>query len=147
MQRYFNEVAQHCGNREQVILDYFETMYIGEVSRGVQRQPRYAHAFWNVHDRVQDDLPRTTNAVEAWHNSFNQSVGQAHASIWTFINCLKREHALVHLQIAQFIAGVAGGRQRRENVQLNERLRTIVLDVQNRDPIQYLRGVSHSLAM
>jgi hypothetical protein len=31
-------------------------------------------ALWNVYDRVKHDLPRTNNAVEAWHNQFQVSI-------------------------------------------------------------------------
>ncbi|XP_066915446.1 uncharacterized protein [Clytia hemisphaerica] len=40
----FTELSNHCGNDEQVILDYFEMNYIGEQRRGRRLRPRFAHA-------------------------------------------------------------------------------------------------------
>ena len=54
----FDELSTYCGNDEQVILDYFETNYIGEQRRGRRLSPRYPHEMWNVHARVEDNLPK-----------------------------------------------------------------------------------------
>ena len=43
--------------------------------------------------------------VEAWHRSFNATVGCNHSTIWEFIASLKREQGLVELRQAKFIAG------------------------------------------
>ena len=55
----FEVLANHAGNNEQPILDYFETTYIGELRRGRRLQSLFPHALWNMNVRVQEDLPRT----------------------------------------------------------------------------------------
>ena len=50
-------------------------------------------------------LPRTTNTVEAWHRSFDATVGCHHPNIWKFISALKREQGLVEVKQAKYIAG------------------------------------------
>ena len=60
----FEILKQEIGNDEQPILDYFECDFIGEVTRGVRRQPLFHHKLWNVHERVNMGIPRTTNALE-----------------------------------------------------------------------------------
>ena len=85
------------GMNEQVILEYFERTYVGEVRGGVRVPPLFKHSLWNVYDRVINDLPRTTNGVEGWHNGFNRSVGQCHANVWNFFSYLLNEHATMHL--------------------------------------------------
>ena len=75
--------------------------YVGDLRFGVRHPPTFEHSLWNVYDRVVNNLPRTTNALEGWHNAFARSVGHAHASIWKFIETLKKEHARVHLSITQ----------------------------------------------
>ena len=60
---------------------------------------------WNYHFDTAFGLPRTTNAVEAWHRSFNATVGCHHPNIWKFISALKREQGLVEVRQARYIAG------------------------------------------
>ena len=52
-------------NGIDVILDYFEDNYIGRQRRGRPRQvPMFPMDIWNMHDRTQEELPRTNNYVE-----------------------------------------------------------------------------------
>ena len=53
----FDALSNHAGNQEQVILDYFESNYIGESRRGRRLAPRFPHAMWNMSLRVQNELP------------------------------------------------------------------------------------------
>ena len=51
------------------------------------------------------DLPRTNNAVEGWHRRFQANVGAYHPNFWKFIDILKREQSLNHINISQARAG------------------------------------------
>ena len=64
IQDSFDALSDHCDGEETVILDYFETNYIGEVRRGRRRAPLFSHEMWNVYRRVEDDHPRTNNLLE-----------------------------------------------------------------------------------
>ena len=77
----FDALSNHTGNQEQVILDYFESNYIGELRRGRRLASRYPHAMWNMSLRVQKELPRTNNDLEGWHNRFAGSFQRKHAHI------------------------------------------------------------------
>ena len=85
VQRYFN-IDQDL----DVIMDYIEENYLGVFRRGRFRRPRFPYAWWGVHDRVQNNLPRTNNVVEGWHNSFNQHVDCYHANVWKLIDVMKK---------------------------------------------------------
>ena len=37
----FDQLAAHCGNLEQPVLDYFETNYVGELRRGRRLEPLF----------------------------------------------------------------------------------------------------------
>ena len=50
-------------------------------------------------------LPRTNNAVEGWHRSFQANVGGCHPNFWKFTDILKREQNLAQVHIAQARAG------------------------------------------
>ena len=80
-QRYFNVLSQNVDQDLDVIMDYIEEYYLGVFRRGRFRRPRFPITRWGVYDRVNAQLPRTNNAVEGWHNSFNGHVGSHHANI------------------------------------------------------------------
>ena len=61
----FEQLGNHCGDTEQIILDYFETNYIGELRRGRRLPPRFQHAMWNMNIRVLDQLPEQTIILKA----------------------------------------------------------------------------------
>ena len=81
---------------------YFEKWYIGaEVTTTTGRgrfkktvtewkDPPFQIAMLSVHDRILMDLPRTNNAVEAWHNSL-QTMMQKHPKCYFFIDELRQE--------------------------------------------------------
>ena len=54
---------------------------------------------WNQHFMVRTGLPRTTNAVEAWHRSFGCHMSCHHPSMWRLLNKLK-EQGLVEVKQA-----------------------------------------------
>ena len=142
----FTDLSNHCGNDEQVVLDYFETNYIGEQRRGRRLRPRFAHDMWNVHGRVENDLPRTNNHLEGWHNRFNAFLSTRHADIWKFIQALKQDSALHDHTRAQVLIGANPPRQRLAYRRINERLQTLVENYNNNDKLNFLRGIAYNLA-
>ena len=66
-------------------ISYFVLIYI-RPKRGRRDQPLYPFNFWNVHNRVIQDLPRTNNAFEGFHS---HCAHQLQASTQTFGSLLK----------------------------------------------------------
>ena len=97
------------------LIQYFENTYIGRVlpAGGVQA-PLIPISMWNYYLETPFGLPRTNNAVESWHRSFNATVGCQHPSICRFINALKRELALVEFKQAKFITGTRPTKRQRD---------------------------------
>ncbi len=63
------------------LVNYFEDNFVGRLRRNRRVAPRFSIKFWNMYDRVVQNLPRSNNAVEGWHNAFNNSVGIAHPTV------------------------------------------------------------------
>ena len=139
----FDALNNHAGNQEQVILDYFESNYIGELRRGRRLTPRIPHAMWNMSLKVQNEFPRTINDLEVWHNRFAGSFQQQHAYIGKFK--LLNDSDLNHHSVAQIMAGVAVPPQRRVYHAINERIQLLVNNYANNN-ISFLRGISYNLA-
>ena len=110
----FDALSNHAGNQEQVILDYFESNYIGELRRWRRLAPRFTHAMWNMSLRVQNELIlRSNNNLEGWHNIFASLFQQRHAHIWKFIERLQNDSILNHRSVTQIMAEAAVLPQRR----------------------------------
>ena len=43
----FQEFSNHAGNQEQVIMDYFESNYIGDLRRNKRLPPKFPHEMWS----------------------------------------------------------------------------------------------------
>ena len=100
-----------------------------------------------MYNQTLDDLPRTNNAVEDLHRSFQANVGAYHPNFWKFIDILKREQNLTQVNIAQARAGYQPEPQRRRYLDSNQRIKNIVQDYHNHDIMQYLRGLAHNISM
>ena len=137
-------MEQFAGN----VIDYFEDTYIRKLRpNGHRRAPLFDLALWNMYDQTIGDFPRTNNAVEGWHRRFQANVGAYRPNFWKFIDILKREQSLNHVNISQARAGHQPEPQRRRYQDSNRRIKNIVQDYHNRDRLQYLRGLAHNISM
>ena len=128
-------------------LVYFETTWIGINQRGRRRRPLYDIDLWNVHDRVQDDLPRTNNSIEGWHRAFDQRVGITHPTIRRLVNKIRKEQANNEITLVQLSAGVSVRLPKKRYQALNMRLKEIVgnLDLNAESFLNFLRAIAHNL--
>lgn len=63
-------------------------------------------SFWNVYERTQNNIPRTTNSLEGYHGHLNSLIDGKQSSIISFINELKSEQLIVENKILLQAAGV-----------------------------------------
>ncbi|KAK4872511.1 hypothetical protein RN001_014540 [Aquatica leii] len=125
------------------VTNYFEDTWIGRLDRRRRRQPLFPINMWNIYSKVVENLPRTNNAVEGWHNSFASTLNANYSCIWRFIKALKKEYSLNCVKIEQLIAGniVPQGKVYKDTAQ---RIQNIVADYENRPIMEYLRRISHN---
>jgi hypothetical protein len=132
----------------QEFVTYFETNYIGNLrGRGAQRrrlEPLFPKELWNVHDRVEDDLPRTNNSLEAFHNAFHLSVSNTHPNIWRLIDMLKKEESFSQTKKTHFERGEPGGKKRKYK-DMNLLIKNQVERYDPEDKIKFLRSVARNI--
>ena len=109
-------------------------------------EPLYPIKMWNHHHQVPQGIPRTTNAVEAWHRSYNSTIGCHHPNIWKFIVALKREQGLVEVKQSKLLSGEKPTK-RVKNKANEEALKTLILSYFHRTPLEFLKGVAHRFYM
>ena len=131
----FDHLTQHCGIAEKPVFNYFECAYIGEVCGGQRLPPTFPRVLWNVNTHILNNLPRTTNHLEGWHNRVSGMFNYDHPSIW--------EHG--NMFLAQMTAGAPPPRKRIYR-DVDTRLQRLVEGHQLPQVIPFLRGVSFNLA-
>ena len=103
-------------------------------------------SLWSQYQRVKDDLPRTTNSVEGWHNAFKGVINSAHPSMSTLVAKLRLEESTVAKKIERIHAGHPTQQKKKKYKAVDNRIKS-VLDSYNPDNIlQYLRNIAHSIS-
>lgn len=147
VQRYFNILSQNIDQDLDIIMDYIEEYYLGVFRRGRFRRPRFPISWWGVYDRVNAQLPRTNNAVEGWHNSFNGHVGSHHANIWKLIEVIKNDDDVSRVNLVKILQGNPPNNANPVFARMNARILTVVASYANRQPLDYLQGIAHNIKL
>ena len=123
---------------------YFEETYIGKrLPDNSRRIPPFPIRIWNIFERVREQLPRTNNAVEGWHNALNSSIGCSHPSVSKLFKCLQREQSLQEANLIKWEAGSTMVRSKK-SIERENRIQLLVADYVNRDIQTYLRGIAYN---
>ncbi|CAF1137041.1 unnamed protein product [Brachionus calyciflorus] len=64
----FEMIKIESTDKSNFFLTYVEINYIGPIKKDKRSSPRFPIEFWNLNERVKQDLPRTNNNVESWHS-------------------------------------------------------------------------------
>ena len=81
----FESLATTFLDDELRLLSYFETTWIGAPAGGRRLPPLFPHHMWNVLDRSSTGASRTTNALEAYHHTFNSLLACQKPTIWKLL--------------------------------------------------------------
>ena len=141
----FDTVVAQMPEQLDPIIDYFENNYIGVMHRRGRLPPRFPLELWNVNNRVEKEIPKTNNHVEAYHRHL-AAILSFHPNIWTFLKVLKKEEALKRLEMIQMETGQAPPPQKLRYRESHTRIQAIVKDYGNRNILSYLRGIAHNLS-
>ncbi|KAL8614049.1 hypothetical protein ACOMHN_023284 [Nucella lapillus] len=142
------------------LLEYFEATYVRGTFRQVQLPaanddapapvrvrripPLFPPGLWNVHEATMRDGNRTNNQCEAWNLGFSHLVGHNHPSLWTLINALQKDYALVCTSLLQDARGEPPRKRvKRSSKDLQTRLKAIC--TQHRDGVKTLEEALRAL--
>ncbi|KAK0417582.1 hypothetical protein QR680_013096 [Steinernema hermaphroditum] len=94
--RIYGSTDQH-----EQFLDYFETTWVGRS----RLRPRFSQDMWNCKQITENDLPRTNNSVESWHNAFQGALGCQHPAVYKLMKALQSEQVGVNALYVKLMAG------------------------------------------
>ena len=131
----------------EAVVDYFEDTWIGRPDRRNRRRPpKFKLEMWNVYESALLSQPKTNNAVEGWHRTFETQVAGHHPNIWKFLDFLKKEQNYNDVKVDQFLAGNSLQPPRKKYRDSSERIKRIVEKYSSySNVIDYLRAIAHNL--
>ena len=85
-------------NSEIAFVRYFEKTYVGTGSR----KPMFDKELWNVRYAIDNNIPKTTNHVEGFHNRLKHAMKHlSHPPLGVMIDALKDEYMIYDFQKVQ----------------------------------------------
>ena len=84
-------------------------------------------------------IPKTQNRVEGLHRRFETLVGKCHVSVFTIIEEIKKEQIQMERRAEDIIRGKAHTPTRKEYVEREKRISSIINDRRNRSNLSCLR--------
>lgn len=132
------------------VVTYFESTWIGILSRSGKRRmkPYFSHKLWNCHDAVIQDLVKTNNSLEGWHNSFNRKVRINHLSLTKYISVIKTEQSITECMLVQMNTGMpVAAKKKRVYVDIDLRIKNIVINYDSAKKLQFLHDIAAVLSI
>ena len=115
---------------------------------GSQRsRPKFDLRLWNTYDRVIRDLPRSNNALEGWHNAFNNRVSIKHPSITKLAKCIIREQSRFEIDIERLRTGEQPRKKKKVYADLDARLKRIAMSYHVNNIEDYLYRIAVNLKL
>jgi len=106
----------------------------------------YPPTMWSVADRFINELPTTTNRLEAWHRRMQTIIVVDHPSFYDALHQLRKEQRHIEVEIKRAGSGFRLKRRRRSVNERKLRLTTLMSDLTGgrKDITEFLRGVAHA---
>ena len=117
--------ANHNGELME-FLRYFQDTYVGQrISGQVEIPGQFPYQHWNMYQRVKDDLPRTNNSLEGWHNAFAKNIPD-HPSMPVLAAKYQREQHRLQINREHHITGRRFPQGRKKYQTITRRLKTLI---------------------
>ena len=123
------------------LLSYFETTWIGAPAGGRRLPPLFPHHMWNVLDRSSTGASRTTNALEAYHHTFNSLLACQKPTIWKLLPSLQAQQNLSRSTMLKIDDGATYTPAPKEQKR-NKRIQTLVASYTRATADNFLRGIA-----
>ena len=92
----FGDNQQH-----QEFIEYMENTWIGRP----RRNSLFPKEMWNSKDITEFNLPRTTNSVESWHRTLQNTFGCLHPNFFRFMDGILNKNIRTNALCVKLDAG------------------------------------------
>lgn len=128
------------------LLAYFERTCIGQrVGLAPRHDAEYPIFLWNARTATIDLAPRTTNALEGWHQGLKSTIDGAHPSIWNFLRGLQALQSTSELRILHATDFLQDVTPRKKYKDRALRLQELALTYDQENSLSYLCSIAHLL--
>jgi MULE transposase domain/FLYWCH zinc finger domain len=108
VENVFQELKNEIHESVDDLATYIEVTYIlGKPARGRRRAvaPRFPMELWNVYEMTLSKMQRTNNIVEGWNSRFQKLINAHHATVWKFLDFIKKDQRQNEILIIQSLGG------------------------------------------
>ena len=96
----FQLIKDEAPKSAKSFLTYIENNYVGSESK----KPRFQIDFWNLHNRVKLELPRTNNSIESWHSRISKEACK-NITMKKVIDLFKIEQSIMESDLVLLFSG------------------------------------------
>ena len=100
-----------------------------------------------MYQRPEFGLSCTKNAVEGWHRAFQHAVGYTHPRIYKLINSIRLEQSHTENLKAKIDTGQNVVKKNQKYVRATAVIRRLVDNFNQREPLDFRRGISHNIEL
>ncbi|KAG0441871.1 hypothetical protein DMUE_0729 [Dictyocoela muelleri] len=93
------------------VLEYFKINFLIKDNKSAKHM-----LTWNLNDRILQNIPTSTNCLEAWHGHINNNLTSPHPSYDKLILILKREEEKTRVVAMNLKNGVVKYKKRVDNL-------------------------------
>lgn len=150
--RYMTLILADEVSRDDGLLQfvkYFQDTYVGQrVNDTIVIPGQFPHQQWNMYHRVKNNLPRTNNSLEGWHNGFAKTL-PIHPEMPVLAAKYQREQHKLAITRQHHLLGRKIPHVRKKYDIINKRLITLVnrLDSGILVDLTYLESVAKMMPM
>lgn len=146
----FNQLKDLMPANAAAVIKYFEETYVlGRLREQtwwpIRSPPMFPPEMWSVYESTDHGLLWTQNQLEGWHQRWNVLLDHRKYGVYKVIGHFIKEQKTTIINLERIAANVPHTPMKQELRSQEEAIRTCVMQIDQMDTMDYLRGIAHQL--